>query len=239
MFNEDVFSVQNDKIDQFQFNNKYVLGLVKNKFEGQIHTGKMMSCLWDYTQSLGVKILTSTEVNDINDNDNSVDIITENISFNCKKAVVCTNAFTKSLYPELEIKPGRGQVLITKPIENLPFKGVFHMDEGFYYFRNYENRVLFGGGRNLDLKGEETTEIKLNDKIISVLEDKLKTIIIPNFEFEIDHKWSGIMAFGNTKKPILRKHSSNVHLGVRLNGMGVAIGSELGDKLSKIVLEEL
>ena len=198
-----------------------------------------MSSLWDYTQSLGVKILTSTEVESLNDEGQTVAIQTKDIMFKAKKAIVCTNAFTKNLFPELEITPGRGQVLITKPIPNLPFKGVFHMDEGFYYFRNFEDRVLFGGGRNLDFEGEATTSFDLNHEILNTLKEKLKSIIIPQFDFEIEHEWTGIMAFGNTKTPIIKKYSPNIHLGVRLNGMGVAIGSELGNNLSELVSTEI
>lgn len=239
LFNENIYSIENDKISEFKFNKKKVLGLVKNKLEGQIHTGKMMSSLWDYVQSLGVKILTSTAVNDIKDEGTHTSVICEKIHFKAKKTIVCTNAFTKMLFPNLELKPGRGQVLITKPIPNLAFKGVFHMDEGFYYFRNFGNRVLFGGGRNLDFETETTTDFSSNDKILNVLEEKLKSVILPNQPFEIDQKWSGIMAFGETKKPIIEKTSQNVLLGIRLNGMGVAIGSELGKELSEIITSEL
>ena len=239
LFDENIYSIENDKIDSFGFNNKHVLALVKNKLEGQIHSGKMMSSLWNYVQSLGVKILTSTEVLDIKDEQNYSEVRCKNISFSAKKVVICTNAFTKTLFPALELNPGRGQVLITKPIENLPFKGVFHVDEGYYYFRNYGKRVLFGGGRNLDFEGETSTEFSLNEKIFNVLESKLREIIIPGFDFEIEHKWAGIMAFGGTKVPILEKVSKNVLLGVRLNGMGVAIGSKLGEELSERIIIEL
>lgn len=239
LFDENIYSLENQKISEFGFNSSNVLGLVKNKLEGQIHTGKMMSSLWDYVQYLGVKILTSIEVQKIENEGNYSSVICKNISFNAKKTIVCTNAFTKTLFPVLDLKPGRGQVLITKPIENLSFKGVFHMDEGFYYFRNYGNRVLFGGGRNLDFETETSTEFSLNGNIFNVLEEKLRNIIIPNHPFEIEHKWAGIMAFGPTKEPIIKKISNNILLGVRLNGMGVAIGSKLGQELSEIIISEL
>lgn len=235
LFGEDIFKERNDLITQNGFNADYTLGLVENKLEGQIHTGKMMSSLIDYASSLGIKIITNCEVSEINDNGNTVEVLGNSHQFNAHKVAICTNAFTKSLYPELNLNPGRGQVLITKPIQNLPFKGVFHMDEGFYYFRNFEDRVLFGGGRNLDIEGETTTSFDLNDEILNVLEEKLSTIILPNQSYEIDHKWTGIMAFGETKKPIMRMHSENVILGVRLNGMGVAIGSQLGEELASIL----
>ena len=47
-------------------------------------------------------------------------------------------------------------MFLTKPFSKLNIKGSFHYDRGFYYFRNIENRILFGGGRNLDFKKEKT-----------------------------------------------------------------------------------
>lgn len=76
--------------------------------------------------------------------------------------------------------------MITKPIENLKFKGVFSFNEGFYYFRDLNGRLLFGGGRNTDIDVEQTTEITNTKKIMENLETLLKEIILPDTPFEID-----------------------------------------------------
>ena len=125
-------------------------------------------------------------------------------------------------------------MLITKPIANLPFKGIFHFDKGYYYFREYNGCVLFGGGRNLDFENETTTDFMLNQKIQDDLMVKLQKIILPRQPFEIDVRWTGIMAFGKSKKPIVKHYSKNVFVGVRMGGMGVAIGSEVAYQLSSI-----
>jgi hypothetical protein len=44
------------------------------------------------------------------------------------------------------------------------------------------------------------------------------------------------MAFGKTKEPILKQVDENVFAGVRLGGMGVAIGSLLGEDLAQLML---
>ena len=149
---------------------------------------------------------------------------------------MCTNAFTRTFYPGLDIQPGSGQVLVTKPLKTLQFKGIYHFDKGYYYFRRLGNRVLFGGGRNLDFEGERTTRFALNKTITYELELKLREMILPGQPFEIDDAWAGIMAFGNTKFPILLRHSERICLGVRMGGMGVAIGSEIGEQLAAMVL---
>jgi glycine/D-amino acid oxidase-like deaminating enzyme len=126
-------------------------------------------------------------------------------------------------------------VLITAPVKGLPFKGIYHFDEGYYYFRELNGRVLFGGGRNLDPAGETTTGFELNERIQQDLEHKLKTIILPHHQFTIEDRWAGIMAFGKTKQPIVRAYSPRIWLAVRMGGMGVAIGSEVGRTLANMM----
>ncbi len=111
----------------------------------------------------------------------------------------------------------------------MKIKGTFHYDEGFYYFRNIGSRVLFGGGRNMDFEKETTTDFALNLKIQKKLETLLNTVILPNTKFEIEHRWTGIMGVGNEKRPIIKKISPNVVCAVRMGGMGVAIGSLVGE----------
>ena len=60
----------------------------------------------------------------------------------------------------------------------------------------------------------------------------LKNIILPKNEFEIDYRWSGIMGVGNKKTAIVKSISNNVFCGIRLGGMGIAIGSSIGNELA-------
>ena len=117
--------------------------------------------------------------------------------------MIATNGFAAQLVGE-SVLPARAQVVITKPIHDLQIKGTFHLDEGYYYFRNINDRILFGGGRNLDFKAEETFEQGTTPKVQRQLESMLQTIILPNTKFEIDQRWSGIMGVGSMKKPILK-----------------------------------
>ena len=181
-----------------------------------------------------IKILNNIVVDNFSEDTNAVKIETNQFSFSTSKLFIATNGFASQLNIP-EVKPARAQVLITKPIKNLHIKGTFHLDKGYYYFRNIDDRVLFGGGRNLDFKGEETTELNQTELIQNKLEEFLKTTILPNTEFEIDHKWSGIMGVGNQKKAIVKQLSNNVFCGVRLGGMGIAIGSLVGKELAYLI----
>ena len=97
---------------------------------------------------------------------------------------------------------------------------------------------MFGGGRNLDKTGETTSEMEVTPLIMDSLEEILRTVILPSTPFEIDYRWSGIMGVGSTKKPIVKAVSATVYCGVRLGGMGIAIGSLIGEELAALITSQ-
>ncbi|MES2620707.1 MAG: FAD-dependent oxidoreductase [Bacteroidota bacterium] len=241
---QDAFSICNERILEFGFKPSYTKYLIKNNLEGELHTGKMMRTLIDLCLMKGIEIKTGCEVLKVEEENKEVKVVVshshlkEEIVFSAPRVAICTNAFTRQFYPELDIQPGRGQVVITQPIPDLKFKGIFHFNKGYYYFRELNSRVLFGGGRNIDFDGEQTTEFAFNEKIRNDLVDKLETIILPNTKVKIEDWWTGIMAFGESKFPLLVKQSEKIFLGVRMGGMGVAMGSEVGEELANMILKE-
>ncbi len=237
LFKEQVYTDTTHKIDAFGFDRQNASAMIFNQYEGQLHTGKMMNGLWTLAMEKGIKIITGAQVNHIGHG--QVEVATQSgqtLHFKTDQVAVCTNAFTKKLLPQIDLKPGRGIVLVTRPIENLPFQGSFHMDEGYYYFRNTDQRVIFGGGRHLDFDGETTTEFEVNQKIAAVLQEKLSSIILPNTRHEVEHWWAGIMAFGDTKAPVVKRLDAHTVVGARLGGMGVAIGSLVGEEVAQLLL---
>lgn len=227
IFKSNVYSKKKNSFHFSQVKNNYIF----NAFEGQLDTGKMMFSLLSLVQNLGVKILNSITVESFDDLKHSVQIKTNEFVLKTTKLILTTNGFANSLL-DVPVKPARAQVLITNPIPNLHIKGAFHMENGYYYFRNIDNRILFGGGRNLDFEKEITTNFGVTDKIQNELDRRLKDIILPKTNFEIDYRWSGIMGVGQQKTPIVFQQSESVFIGVRMGGMGVAIGFGVGKQIS-------
>ena len=193
-----------------------------------------MQALLKEAISKDILILNQQNVTSFQDLNDKVKVVTNEISFVTNKLLFATNGFASELTNN-KVQPARAQVLITKPIENLHIKGTFHLDEGYYYFRSIDHRILLGGGRHLDFRTEETTAFGETPIIQNKLEELLKTIILPNTAFEIDHRWSGIMGVGKQKKAIVKQISNHVFCGVRLGGMGVSIGSLVGRELADLV----
>ncbi len=230
IFNAPVYSIKANTFGFNQIQENYIY----NAFEGQIHTGMMMRCMLDKAILNKIKILNNVTVKGFYEKENSVQLETDMFSVSTKKLVLATNGFASQLDIK-QVKPARAQVLITKPIKNLSIKGTFHLDKGYYYFRNIDNRILFGGGRNLDFSTEKTTILGQTTLVQNELERLLREVILPNTPFEIAQRWSGIMGVGSQKKPIVKQLSENVYCGVRLGGMGVAIGSQVGVDLANLV----
>lgn len=232
------YKLSDERISDFGFSKSHTKHLVQNNFEGELNTGKMMRALIDLALQKGIEIKTGCPVESFEEEEKQVKVSVlaftgEQITFSATQLVVCTNAFTKTLLPEVDLKPGRGLVLITEePVDDIPFKGIFHFDRGYYYFRNLNGRILFGGGRNQDFAGEETTEFAINEKIKNNLLDKLQHVILPGREFKVQDWWTGIMAFGPSRFPIIERKSERILVGVRMGGMGVAIGSQIGEMLA-------
>ncbi len=236
IFQAPVFHQVDQKIKAFGFHQTN--HLIENQFEGQLDTGKLMRTLWDYCTSLGVKIHTGCEAHTIEEHSSHVQVQCASATFQAKKLGLCTNAFAQKLIPNPgDLYPGRGMVLLVTPQKPLAFEGSFHYDQGFYYFRDYHHQLIFGGGRNLDPEGETTTDFGINEQIKNKLIRDLTEVILPNQPFQVDMEWSGIMAFGKTKEPIIQKSSDKVAIGVRLGGMGVAIGSMVGEEVARMLLE--
>jgi glycine/D-amino acid oxidase-like deaminating enzyme len=212
--------------------------LAYNQLEGQLNSAKLVLALQKAVQSKGVQILFNTEVKKFKSHSKGVTIHTNlEAPLESKQFLVCTNGFAKQLIPSLDVVPARGQVFVTEPIPNLKFKGCFHFDEGYYYFRNVGNQLLLGGARNADFKNEKTFSLETSSIIQKVLEQFMMERILPkgSKKPKIELRWSGTMGMGKIKKPIIQALQPNVYCAVRMSGMGVAIAPIVAKKVVQLM----
>jgi gamma-glutamylputrescine oxidase len=212
--------------------------MIANSLEGQLHSGFMIKYLIGKYTAMGGVLITGLDIEEIHDEGNHVRLQHRMaVPVRANKVVVTTNAFALKLLPQLDMKGARNQVFVTSPIADLKWKGAYHYDKGFYYFRNIGNRILLGGARNTDMENENTTDFGFNPAITNRLEQFLFTHLASKETTAIEFKWSGIIDIGSVKSPIIQAASPNVFVGVRLSGMGVALASVLGETLTDLVLQ--
>lgn len=236
-FGQPVFSDAGSQISRFGFSG--VKHMIYNPFEGQLHPGKLIRALIDRCRKSGVHLYFGSEVNSWHESSEEIVLnLNNSASIRTSKLIVATNGFASDLIPDLEVKAARAQVLITEPISSLKFAGTFHMDRGYYYFRNIDNRVLLGGARNTDTAREYTTSNATTSKIQEVLDNTLNDVILSSIKPETELRWSGTMGVGPSKAPIVKKVSDRIAVAVRLGGMGIALGSQVGQQVATLMHDQ-
>ncbi|MGA0233328.1 MAG: NAD(P)/FAD-dependent oxidoreductase [Saprospiraceae bacterium] len=206
-----------------------------NPYESQLNPAKMIAFLLNKLKSAGVTLINGMEILDFEPGPAIHIIGRSGMHIKTSKLLLCTNAFTNRLLDMADIVPARNQVLVSNKLKELPWKGCFHYDRGYVYFRDIDGRILLGGARNIDLEAETTDNFGSNKKVEDHLEGLLRNIC-PDHEIFVEYRWSGIIASGKSKKPIIRKVDDNIVAAVRLGGMGGAIGSHVGERGAGLIL---
>jgi len=235
IFGQDPFRWDDGSIARFGFAG--VGHAAYTSLEGGLDSGALMRTLLCKVQAEGVLVRTSADVIGMEEGTRNVGLaLSDGTRLLAAQVVLATNGYTASLLPETGIRPARGQVLLTSPIPGLLPHGTFHVQEGFYYFRNLGNAVLLGGGRNLDIEGETTMQDGITMPIQEALEHLLRETILPDIPFTIASRWSGIMGFpAGGKDPLVERRSERLCVAAGLSGMGVAIGIRVAQRAAKLV----
>jgi len=207
-----------------------------NPLEGKLNPVKLIHSLLRKVRLIGIDVHLGVELKSF-----SVDNTRINMNFGALEIpmetdnlLFTTNAFTQQFIPELDIKPARNQVLVSKPLPGLKMEGTYHVEKGYIYFRSINGRLLLGGARHIDAEKELTEKFGSNETI----KNYLKGFANENFGIEASaftESWSGIIATGRSKNPIIKQVNSGVYVAARLGGMGVATGSAVAHKLVDLV----
>ena len=233
---QNTYKIADAEIKHFGFQS--IRHMIVNTEEGQIDTGKMMHSLIALARTQGIEILNGIEILKLEEETHRIRLTTASgLDLQSTQVIIATNGFARQLLPDLAVQPARAQVLITNPLKQLKFKGTFHYTNGYYYFRNIGNRVLLGGGRNLDFHAEETALFGLTPLVQNKLDELLKKMILPQTDYTIAMRWSGIMGLGTEKTTIVKAISKNIFCAVRMGGMGISIGSLIGEEVAALALQ--
>lgn len=201
-----------------------------NPLEAQLHPGMLVQQLVKDCQSAGVRFLFGVEVQEVGQGRVETTALG---TLRATEVLLTVNAFARTLLPEdfpEAIRPVRNQVLLSKEIAGLPIQGCYHYHEGYVYFRNVgANRLLIGGARHLAGEASETADFGGNPAIVTQLVDHLKRWYpeLQLREEDFPQRWSGIIAQGDGKTPVLRRTEDGVLVAGRLAGMGVALSAAL------------
>lgn len=212
-----------------------LVGVISNKYEGGLNTGAMLNAIRNRALSIGIVIFNGVEVCGYSSLQNEVVVESSEGIWKANRVAFCTSSFHSEWFEDLHMSSKRNQVVVTKPIANLQLNGTFHHHKGFNYFRNIDGRILMGGMRHQFPNTESTSFQGNTDEVVSVLTNFLQHKIHTRSEVEIDIAWSGILGVGKDERSIVTQVEENVFVGARLGGIGVAIGSLVGQELAELI----
>lgn len=204
---------------------------ILSRLEGLLNTGKMNRAFREKAQASGIDLLFGMRVERVKSVATGAEVAIaagehRRALIQPRHVVVATNALGRELLPELDVEPAVNHVLVTNRMPGFGFPHAVHMDAGYVYARPIQDRMLIGGGRHWGLD-EQATVHQLN-ALMHELWPQTR-------DAGIASQWSGRLGIGKRRSPIVTSVAPGVVAAVRMGGMGVAIGTEVG----RLAIEKL
>lgn len=206
--------------------------VISSPFEGILDTSMLYSSAKKEALNAGVEIINGVKILGIEEDGSGHGFRLDfNFGyFEARTVLVAGNAFAKELLEDLDVSPKVNRVLVTEEILGLRFEGSCHYDRGYVYLRRLENRMLIGGGRQWAKGYSDGDSEEVKTKLVEFLGNHIEGCK----DVEIEYNWIGHLGVGASRDPIVKTVKPGLHVGVRMGGMGVAIGREIGVKLARL-----
>jgi len=203
---------------------------------------KLVNGIAKYALSKKLKIFEHTKVDQIDKENGSYILKTEEGSIRSKKIVVATNGFyQEGLISQMDgrVMPVISNVIVTRKLSESEldthnfktFSPIANTKNLLYYYRKLpDNRILFG--TRGDISGSDQSNLDMSKKMERFLKD-----IFPNWSnVTIDYNWRGLIALSQKLTPSIGKiNNEEIYYGFGYSGVGVSAAPWTGKHLSKLV----
>jgi glycine/D-amino acid oxidase-like deaminating enzyme len=169
-------------------------------------------------QQAGAIFHAESPVSAITASDHGMTLTTPQGKVQARDVVLATNAWLPEIGAQLGvdwlascIKPTRGQVIATEPIDEQLFPAPCSADEGYQYWQQLaDGRLVVGGWRNHSFDTEATMNETPGGEVQRQLDAFVhETLHLP--AVRITHRWAGIMAFSRDGLPLIGKLPDRPH----------------------------
>ncbi len=155
--------------------------------------------------------------------------------------VVAGDGFTASLLPELAsaVRPTRGQVLVTEPLDRLLYERPHYAREGYDYWQQLpDGRLVLGGQRDASLATEDT-DVEETTPLIQRRLEQLAAQLLGETP-QVTHRWAGIWGTTPDLMPLAGRVPGRdaTWLAGGYSGHGNALGLACGDLVARAILGE-
>lgn len=203
-----------------------VVGSISSPLEGKLDTSKLVHCLHQGLVDNQIHHLHGFRAENIERHGSTWAIRTELGTVETPRVVIANNARASELL-DLDVQPAPNHVLVSQPLPNLELRGTLHHDRGYVYARELGGRLLIGGGRQWASATPNDTPQQLCNWA--------KNHIRGAQHMEIQHHWVGTLGVGETREPVVAQIEHGLWAGVRMGGMGVALGALVGQELADLL----
>jgi glycine/D-amino acid oxidase-like deaminating enzyme len=233
-FETDIFRLcAKTQVNSFGFSTRHVKHIVKNPFEAQLDTGKLLRELQKKAGELGISIISGISNLRIEHDSRGARLSAGENHFFAKKIADCTNDYVREFLPDEQTKTTSDVLWASKPLRGLTFKGAFRYKSGSLFFRDYYGRLIAGYTESL------SKEDKNNQKSLEYLTELLHAVIVPGQKLETEKIWNGGAFFHTPFSYELLRSDEHIVVCSGKHSSEIALCTLLGDELSDMMLGEL
>jgi len=196
--------------------------------DGEIHPVRFVRGLADAAERLGARIHTHTTVASVAPGA----IRTANGTVRAGAVVLCTNAYTRHLAPT-RVRPVRGQICATAPVERQVFARPTYANRGYRYWRQLPaGNVLVGGWRDTAVDEEVGEDDGTSDRIQRQLDAWLAA---HGIRAAVTHRWGGTMGFSHDGLPYIGKAADGIYRCGGFTGHGQGYAMVAGELVGALI----
>ncbi|HEY3922045.1 MAG TPA: FAD-dependent oxidoreductase [Gaiellaceae bacterium] len=152
--------------------------------------------------------------------------------------VVAVDGLTAAVLPELAelVRPIRGQMLATAPLERVVYARPHYARDGYDYWQQLpDGRLVIGGKRDVSFETEASSLEETNDVVQGQLEALVVELLgeLP----EITHRWAGVWGETVDRLPLVGRvpGRENVWVAGGYSGHGNVLGLACGELVARAV----
>ena len=209
---------------------------------GHLWPFKLVHGFANAARRLGAEFRLGTQVQGLlRDGDSVVGVIANGERLTADEVVLCTNAYTPLILPELPkgaIVPARGQIMVTQALPDLlphPFGTNFDKEYGR---QTADGKILCGGFRRLDEnEGLGQYEERVTPAVLAGIASCLTSLFPRLRDVRIVRCWAGIMGFTADGLPIIGRASfaPGLTIAAGFNGGGFSWAAITGKIVADLV----
>jgi gamma-glutamylputrescine oxidase len=167
------------------------------------------------------------------------DRVTRLAELEADAVVVASDGYPSGLLAGLDelVRPTRGQVVVTEPLEERLYERPHYTRDGFDYWQQLpDGRLVVGGRRDTALEREFTAEEATTADIQAALEALVYELV--GRRPLITHRWSGIFGDSPDEVPLVgaAPGQDGVWVSRGYSGHGNVLGLACGDLVAKAIL---